>query len=260
MLFTWLMLGGIILLLAPSTWTSNFQFAFLRVFNWPLSVGENISLSARTHSRRDTDVVPARDYRRLDNYCANIEARMRFEQQKVARLSGLPEKFPPADATLVQALVYPATIDKGRGELLIDKGTNYSLAPGHYVLAENSIIGTIGTVSAGGATVRLFTNPESSIPVDIAGIKRLMVGCGDNLAKIPRAKLRPKPGTVVFAAPQPGLLNVPMIIGKVRYCKRNTKSPVLWDIFVEPACDFNELNDVLVTVTALPKLRGDRPG
>ena len=37
-------------------------------------------------------------------------------------------------------------------------------------------------------------------------------------------------------------------VGKVLRCERNAESAVLWDIIVEPACDFEQLNDVIVIV------------
>ncbi|MHC4735435.1 MAG: hypothetical protein ACYTDW_13395, partial [Planctomycetota bacterium] len=48
MLFTWLMLTGLILLFAPQNLTNDLQFAFARIFRWPLTIGKNISLYART--------------------------------------------------------------------------------------------------------------------------------------------------------------------------------------------------------------------
>ena len=114
MLFTWLMLAGFILLIAPSGWTNSFQFAFLRIFDWPLSIGENISLSVRARRRvQNTDVVSRKQYRELLNYCANVEASLRQERQKVEKLSRLRDKFPLGNARLIGALVYLFGIRKG---------------------------------------------------------------------------------------------------------------------------------------------------
>ena len=46
-MFTWFMLGGLILLFAPHEFTGKFQLAFVHVFRWPLSVGGNVALTAR---------------------------------------------------------------------------------------------------------------------------------------------------------------------------------------------------------------------
>jgi cell shape-determining protein MreC len=249
MLFTWFMLAGSILLIAPSEWTNNFQFAFLRIFDWPLSIGENISLSVRARRRvHNTDVVSRKQYRELLNYCANVEARLRQQEKEVERLSGLRDKFPLGNAKLVSALVYPASIDRSHGEVIIDKGKDHQLAKGQFVLAENSIIGTVSDVSSGGARIKLFTSPASAIGVEIAGTKGLMHGSGGNLAKIPMIKYKPTFGAEVLAARKGGFLSVPMIVGKVHHCERNRESAVLWDIIVEPVCDIEQLNDVTVIV------------
>lgn len=250
MLLTWFILGGLILFISPSQWTSNFQFAFFRVFNWPLSIGKNITLSVlASQNVQDTDVVSSRAYRRLANHKANLEARLKLEQRRVEKLSGVREQYPFfGNTALIDALVYPATIDKSQGEVLIDHGGNRHLAGGQMVLAENSIIGTISDVSAGGASVRLFTHPSSSIAVEIGGTKRFMHGMGGNLAKIPMMRYKPKVGERVFAAVKPGALNTPIVLGKVHHCQRNRETAVLWDIFVEPVCDMGLLNDVIVIV------------
>jgi cell shape-determining protein MreC len=249
MLFTWLMLAGSILIIAPTEWTSSFQLAFLRIFNWPLSIGENISLSARARGRvDDANAVPGEKYRALLNYCTSLEAQLRDERERLDKLTGLRERFPFGNAKLVEALVYPGSIDRAHGEISVDKGKESQLAKGQFVLADNSIIGTVSGVSAGGARVNLFTSPASNIPVEIAGTKRFMRGEGNNVAKIPMMKDKPKIGAEVMAAKSPGLLNAPIIVGRVARCERNAESAVLWDVIVEPVCDMERLNDVVVIV------------
>ncbi|MBN2136527.1 MAG: rod shape-determining protein MreC [Sedimentisphaerales bacterium] len=249
MLFTWLMLGGLILLIAPAKWTSSFQFAFLRVFRWPLSIGENISLSVENRGiGGDSETVSRKKYRELLNHYANMEARLRQEQAKVEQLTGVRESFALGNTKLVEALVYPVSIGKGNSEILIDKGADSSLAKGQFVLAENSIVGTISEVSTAGARVRLITSTASNMAVDIGGTKRFMRGTGDNLAKIPMMKNKIEAGTAVMAARKAGVLNTPITVGRVLRCDRNMDSAVLWDIIVEPACDIQQLNDVVVVV------------
>jgi cell shape-determining protein MreC len=246
MLFTWLMLAGSILIIAPTEWTSSFQLAFLRIFNWPLSIGENISLSARARGRvDDANAVPGEKYRALLNYCTSLEAQLRDERERLDKLTGLRERFPFGNAKLVEALVYPG---KTHGAISVDKGKESQLAKGQFVLADNSIIGTVSDVSTGGACVNLFTSPASNIAVEIAGTKRFMRGEGNNAAKILMMKDKPKIGAEVMAARAPGLLNAPIIVGRVARCERNAESAVLWDVIVEPVCDMERLNDVVVIV------------
>ena len=254
MLFTWFMLASLIFLFAPQKLTDKFQFAFLRVFNWPLSIGENISLSVRTRQPlEDADVVPRREYNKLQNYRANLEGQLRKEHEKVEILSGLRNRFPLEAGDLQVASVFPGSFDKLLGELSIDKGEDDKVAKGQFVLADNSIIGTIGNVSSRGAKVKLFTNPTSNIPVEVVNTKGLMQGSGNNLARIPMVKHKVKIDSEVMASRKTGFLNAPMIIGKVLRYKRNAKSPLLWDIVVEPVCDFEQLNDVAVIVVNPPE-------
>ena len=249
MLFTWFMLAGLILFIAPAKWTSNFQFAFLRVFNWPLSVGQNISLSVGTTEHlTDKDSVSSASHNQLRNYCANLEAKLIREQKRIEMLTGLPNRSFLGDAKLVEALVYTSSIDKSNGEMTIDAGANKGLAKEQFVLAENSIIGTISDVSGVGARVKLLTNPTSNIAVEMGGIKRFMHGIGGNLARIPMMKHKPKIGTEVMAARKAGMLNTPVIVGRVLRCERNAETAALWDIVVEPAFDIDRLDDVVVIV------------
>ena len=254
MLFTWFTLAGFIFLFAPQKLTDNFQYAFLRVFNWPLSIGENISLSVRTRQPLgNADVVPRREYNKLQNYRANLEGQLRQKHEKVEMLSGLRNRFPLEAGDLQVASVFPCSFDKLHGELSIDKGEDDKVAQGQFILSNNSIIGTIGDVSARGAKVKLFTNPTSNIPVEVANTKRLMQGSGDNLARIPMVEHKVKIGSEVMASRKTGFLNAPMIIGKVLRYERNAKSPMLWDIVVEPVCDFEQLNNVAVIVINPPE-------
>ncbi|MBN2269834.1 MAG: hypothetical protein JXN61_04425 [Sedimentisphaerales bacterium] len=249
MLFTWFLLAGLILLIAPAKWTSNFQFAFLRVFNWPLRIGENISLSVGTREHLTAgDVVSRREHNQLKNYCANLEAKLAREQQRIETLTRLPNRSFLGNAKLVEALVYTSSIDKTNGELSMDAGGNRDLERGQFVLAENSIIGTISDVSPVGARVKLLTSPASNIAVEMGGVKRFMQGIGGNKAKIPMIKQKPEIGTEVMAARSAGFLNTLIIVGRVAGCERNAESAALWDIIVEPALDIDELRDVVVIV------------
>jgi len=249
MLFTWFLLAGLILFIAPAKWTSNLQFAFLRVFNWPLSLGQNISLSVGTREHlTNEESVSRTEHNQLKNYCANLEAKLAREQQRVETLSGLPNRSFLGNAKLVEALVYTSSIDKAKGEVSIDAGGSRELERGQFVLAENSIIGTISDVSPVGTRVKLLTSPSSNIAVEMGGVKRFMQGIGGNRAKIPMIKQQPEIGADVMAARSAGILSTPIIVGRVAGCERNAESAALWDIIVEPALDIDGLRDVVVIV------------
>ena len=91
MLFTWFMLAGLIFLFAPQSLTNKFQFAFTRIFRWPLSIGRNISLAARIQQPSN---APANKETQYQNYIADLEATLKQEHQKVEELSGLRNRLP----------------------------------------------------------------------------------------------------------------------------------------------------------------------
>jgi len=116
----------------------------------------------------------------------------------------------------------------------------------------NSIIGTICDISARTARVKLFTDPTSSIAVNMGGLKTVMKGNGENSARIEMSKRKIKVGEDVLALKKPGYLGEPMIIGQVAQCQRNYKSALLWDITVIPVCDVENIEDVTVIVMNPP--------
>lgn len=245
------MLGGSILFIAPARWTNNFQFAFLRVFNLPLTIGQSIRLSVPTRERvsPDGDFVPRAEYNRVRNYCATLEAKLVRERERIETLTGLPEKSFLGNAHLVEAIVYPPSMeDKVNGEISIYPDSNAKLTQGQFVLAENSIIGTISDVSSVGIRVELITSPKSNIAVEIDGIKRYMQGEGGNLARIPMMTRKQKVGAEIMAARKAGVLGTPIIVGRVVRCEVNAQSAALCDLIVEPAFDIDSLDDVIVLV------------
>ena len=155
-------------------------------------------------------------------------------------------------ADVVRADVITAAVDKLRSELIINRGQKDGLAKDQFVMADNSIIGTISDVDSRTARVRLFTDSASNIAVKIgkSNIERIMQGNGNSSARIPllSTEHKIKKGDRVFARKKPGFLDAPIIIGKVDQCKLDDKNPSLWDITVEPVCDIEILNDVTVIV------------
>jgi len=249
MLFTLLLLTGFIFLFAPQRLTSKFQFAFARIFHWPLSIGRNISLAARTH--QPVKQMLSRSESQYQNHISNLEEWLRQERLKVSMLAGLRDRFPLEGAKLVIAAVSMAPEGLGT-ELIIDRGQEDDLAVGQFVLGDNSIIGTISEVSARTARVVLISDPASKIAVKIGqlNINRVMQGDGNDSARIPLVSTGHKVsiGDKVFAHRKPGFLNDPMIIAEVAECKKDDENPSIWDITVKPVCDIERLNDVAVIV------------
>jgi len=260
MLFTWFILGSFIFFFAPQKMTNEFQFAFDRIFRWPLGIGRSISLTARTRSLRE-NVSPRqysllqKEYESLQREVANLTALLSEEHKRVETLSGLRSRLPGLQGTKLLPADARATIDGSHSTLTIyfDKDGDYVPSEGQFVLADNSIIGTVTDVSGGVAWVKLFTDPTSRIAVTIAklDVNRIMQGIGGNLAKIQLlpTKHKVKKDDAVYACKKPGLLAAPMIIARVAKCKTDDENPSVWDITVEPVCDLERLNNVTVIIT-----------
>ena len=245
MLFTWFVLAGFIILFAPQKLTNKFQFAFAHIFRWPLSLGRNISLSARTQQPL-TDVVSRRKYNQLQNYLANLTEELNQERQKTEKLSRLRNRRALEGAGLVFAEVITAYPDG----LIINRGTDDGVQKGQFVLGDNSIIGTISDISPRTAKVKLITETTSNIAVEIGGLKTVIQGNAANSVsvKLLSTKHKVKIGDNVYACKKPGFLDVPMVIGTVARCKRDDENPLLWDITVKPACEMEKLNEVAVII------------
>ncbi len=245
MLITWLVLASFILLLAPQKLTSKFQFAFARVFRWPLSTGRNIALSARIQEPPAT-AVQRREYVQIQNYLATVRKQLEQQRSRNAKLSAFRKRIPFEDARFALAYIIKAS----PAEFIIDCGRDDGLTVGQFVLGDNSIIGTISQVSAQTARVELVVSPRAQIAVTIANQDAILQGSGNNSAKIVLlpTKHKVKVGDDVFAAPKPGLLNCLIIMGRIAQCRTNDEYPLTWDITVQPACDIEKLSSVDVIV------------
>jgi len=259
MLFIWFMLAGLIFLFAPRKLTNKFQFAFVRILRRPLSIGRNISLSASRliaseQSRRagTTDLVSRKRYNKLHNHLANVTEWLKQERQKVEKLSGLRDRSVWKGVNFVLADVIAASVKGFRSELVINRGQKDGVAENQFVLANESIIGTISKVDTRTAQVRLITDPASRIAVKIAKLNmdRIMQGNGNSSAKVQlvSTKYKIKIGHIVYAQKKPGFLSTPVIVGTVAQCKSNDENPLIWDITVKPACDIESITDVAVIV------------
>ncbi len=255
MLFTWFMLAGFIFLLTPQKLTNKFQFAFLRIFHRPLSVGRNVSLSTSrlTASRQQptTEFVSRSKYNKLQNHLANVTEWLAQERQKVEKLSGMRDRPVWKGVNFVLADVITAS-DRTQNWLIINRGKNDGLAKGQFVLGSYSIIGTISDVDSRMARVKLVTDPTSKIAVKIAQLNAgtVMQGIGGNSATIQLLSIKHKIkiGDVVYARKKPWFLDTAMVVGTVARCRMADENPLLWDITVKPACNIEALNNVAVIV------------
>lgn len=251
MLFTWFMLTGLILLFAPQNLTNDFQFAFARIFRWPLTVGKNISLYARTRQPAQNATFDGKA--QFENHIVNLQEQLRRQQEEIIELSRLRGRSHALEnAGFIMADVIRSSINGKRSELTINRGQNDGLAKGYYVLGDNSIIGKISEVSKGEARLKLFTDPASKIAVRIGNlnIDRLMEGSGKDEAKIQHlpTKHKIRVGDKVLTKKNPGFLDASMIIGVVARCERDDRNPLIWDITVKPVCDIERLSSITVII------------
>ncbi len=251
MLFAYFMLGGLIFLFTPARVTSRLQLAYANMFRVPLSTGRAATLASRTPTATGVG-VPAANVQQLRNAIANLKVQLRQANAKVdqlARLRTVPEwdrmAFLPADVTVVSP---------SQTELTINIGRKQRVAVGQFVMAlsDFSLIGRVSDVLSHTAKVRLFSDPDSKIPVEIglSGIKGVMQGRGDGTAKIP---LVPTQQSVTVQAPvyvqkEPGVLDVPMVAGRVVECDKAPDKPLLWDITLRATCEIGTLDSVAVVM------------
>jgi len=248
MLFTWFMLAGCILLFAPQSLTGKFQLAFVDIFRWPLSLGGNVALTARTQESYDENLGGGEA--RLRNYIANLEQTLDQQRRKFQELYGIYNTYVWEGADFALAGVIEHPVDGSRNHLTIDYRKKKGLVGGQYVLGAETVIGTISDVlpQLGTARVKLITDSTSRIPVVIAGIRNIMKGSDGNFAKIEMLKQKVDPGEKVYAYKKAGFLDAPIITGMVSKCERNPKEASVWDVTVVPVCDIQKLDDVAVII------------
>jgi len=251
MLFIWLMLGSLIFFLSPSKITNKIHFAFIHFFRPVLALTRGISLSVLPGGDKRM-VVSRANNERLKNYTANLEAELHEEHQKVEKLSDLRSRYAMENASFVVSDVITGSADSLK--LDINRGLDDGLALGQFVLSDNSVVGVISAISATSAKVSLVTDTSRELHVKIATsdayIHGLMAGDGKGAAKvryIQRKHIIQK-GDYVYACKQPGLLDLPILVGTVARCGVDDDNPLLWEITVEPACDIQRLKHVAVVV------------
>lgn len=255
-LFISLFLAGLVFLFAPQELTSKLQFAYIRILCRPLSTGRDISISAygfmASAEGAQQDVVSRERYDKLHNRLANVTEWLKQERQKVEMLSGLRNRTVWQGFNFVLADIITSAIDGLHSELIINRGSQDGLVVGQYVMANESVIGTICNTDTHAARVRLITDPASQIAVKIEGLNkdRILQGKGGNCAKVELlpTKYRVEVDEVVYVQKKPGFLNTPVILGTVAQCESNKDDPLLWDITVKPACDLENLTEVSVIV------------
>jgi hypothetical protein len=252
MIFIWGLLGGLICLFTPPSWTGKLQLAYSYVFSWPLEAGHRLSRATGGLPSLHATNTPGNEgwmneKQSLENHIANLDAQLREAHRQIDQLARLRVKPQWEQVPLLPADTIPGHTPE---ILFINRGSKDDVAVGQYVLGDMSIIGTVSDVFARRAKVRLITDPASKIPVTIgeAGVPGVMEGRPGGVAKIPLvpAMQTVRRGDKVLAKKTPGLLDVPIVAGTVTQCRPDPENPLLLDITVQPACDVTTLETVAV--------------
>ena len=257
LVFTALLIAGIILLLLPQNLTKRMNFLFLRVFNPVLSLGRATGPEFMTLTPSTEDFVSQAEYNRLLTEYDNVWAALREGHKRYEKLAGMQTKLPGPGGGLVLAQVRNVSTTSLRRELVINRGQNDKLKVGQYVLGKNAIvIGTISETSDAWSRIKMLVDTSSSIEVGIWNgkikkyIRGQLVGDGKGAGRIPlistEYEIRVK--DTVYAAPRPGILETPVLIGNITSIRHDETKPLLWDIEVKPLCDLENIADVAVIV------------
>jgi len=247
-----LFVGLTFLLLVPREAAGQLQLAYAHVFRWPLKVGRGVMPARATTPTRSISPQAYEELlkacQQLRNNNANLQAALQEANRQLELLTKLKAKPGLKNMQAIPAKVYAQL----QGEMTINQGQESGVAVGQYVLslADQCVIGVVSAVSAKRAKVRLITDRDSRIPVNIAGLSagKYLEGRGDGVVKIPKVPRQHvlQAGAVVYAQAQRGLLDVQVIVAEIAECKADVDNPLVWDITARPACDLAALSDVVV--------------
>lgn len=252
-LFISLVLLGFIFLLTPQNITSRLNFAFVGIFRYFLNVGSSaVYYQPSENSKVSPYFVPRHEYDKLWVAFTNLQSQIGEQKKEIEEL-GKVRMTEPDPAT---GLVLAKIVNRRKQEFIINKGTADGLANGQYVLGDNAVIGSITQASADISSVRLITSSGCKLAVKISApdadiyFNGTMAGDDKNGARIPNVpkKYDIREGYYVYASAKPGFLQSPRIVGRVSKCAVDQSNPVLWEIDIAPAYNFDNLTDVAIIV------------
>jgi len=250
-LFVSLLLTGFILLLIPQNVTSRLNFAFIDIFSFFLNIGSSAAYYQNPENNSPFS-VSRHEYNKLWVAYSNLQAKV-FEQKRQIDQLGRVRMTEPDPAT---GLVLANIVNRRKNEFIINRGSADNLKKGQYVLGDNAVIGCIEQVSTDISSVKLITSSACKLHVKISApdVNSYFNGTiqgddkdGAKILNVPK-KYKIKEGFYVYAAPKPGILQSPRIIGRISRCVVDETNPVLWDITVKPAYESDDIADVAVIV------------
>ncbi|HPD47899.1 MAG TPA: rod shape-determining protein MreC [Anaerohalosphaeraceae bacterium] len=256
-LFTTLLIIAVAFQVTPHDYTKRLNFFFRSMFAPILKIGMPGLPKILRPAASTGDVVKRKEYDELLKEYQNTRAQLLELQKRYEELAQMRAGLPIAGPLVLASVVTSAISDFGH-EVYLNAGTAAGLRVGQIVLdgGGTCVIGSISEVSEAGATVQLVTDSRHAMKVAIWRkgredyVERRMVGDGKDGCKIPLVSREydVRVGDAVFAAPQQGLLDSPMVIGEVAAVKPDEKEPLLWDITIRPLFDRESLNRVGIVV------------
>ena len=259
-LFITLLIAGFVLLWFPQTLTCHLNFLFVRIFDPLLRLGRHVEMEAVRNRPAQQETIQQAEYNKLWKDYENLYAQYRALHQEYETLARFRKNLPLPWPGLVLAQITSTT--RGiRQELILNKGSDHGIRSGQMVITEanDSIIGVVQEVSDQLSRVRLLTDSSQNLEVRIRRPGRdtdyagRLVGDGKNACRIPLLSrdYDIREGDVVYAAPRPGILEIPLVIGEVTQVRPDDEHPLLWDILVKPIDDAYTQTVVAVIVPAV---------
>ena len=254
--FVALLIAGIVILLVPQKHTKTLNFRFRKIFNPVLSLGRSTTVQFPVFTSSKEDFVSGSEYNRLVADYDNLQAVLKELHQRYNTLAGIRARLPEAGSGYVLAGIRNISTDPLRKELDINKGHLDGLRVQQYVLGGNTIIGRIYETEPRWSRVQLLTDSGSSVEVGIWNeklkkyIRAQLIGDGKGAATIPliSREYDIRADDTVYAAPKPGLLETPMVIGNIASIEPDDNKPLLWDMTVKPLYDAEKLENVVIIV------------
>ncbi len=256
-LFVYFMLGGLIFLFTPAGVTGKLQLAYARMFRGPLAAGRVATLAAQTptytkNGRSKTYEQLQAENRQLQNITATYKAHLTKAEDEIAKLQQLRSNPDWKRIIPVRASIL-SDPSGSRKDILINRGKADGIAVGQFVLGDFSVIGTISNVLGPTAKVRLITDPESRVwvQVDQSNARGWMIGADSGATAVRQvdSRLEVKKGAHIYALRAPGYPEIPFPTGIVVDSKPD-EDPLFQAISVEPVCDIANLESVYVIVPA----------
>jgi rod shape-determining protein MreC len=236
--------------------TNNLNLFFADVFGPILSIGQNASSEVFSPLPSNKKYVSRAEYNKLLAAYDNTRADLITEHKKFEKLARIKSGLPKPGPVLRLADVRNIQLSGAIRQIYINRGRTDDIKKGRFVLGENSLIGTVAEVTDWSAKVRLITDSNHRIKVYIwrrgktTYITGQMIGTGTDTARISllSREYDIKKGDIVYAADKPGLLETPVVTGRISLVKPDENNPLLWDISVKPIYDVTDLKTVAVVL------------